>query len=121
MTDTPRSDEQVRADDAARVAEGDAVERRAIGSPATVQRRSSVAEGVPRAESRGIYRDLDGGRRVVGAGDPIPDGWERIESASIADRVGTVPTAQDEDDEATSSGGASESSPKPKRGRGSSS
>lgn len=95
MTDKPRSNAEARADDQARVGvegvegAGDAVETRAIGGRGTVvrNRRAEPDAQVPRAETRGIYRDpISGARRTVGAGQPIPDGWKRIESATVSDR-----------------------------------
>lgn len=83
----PTTDEQVRADDAARGAD-DATETRAVANAAPpVSRRAQSSEKVKRAESRGIYRDpITQARRVVGQGQVIPDGWTRIESGSLEDR-----------------------------------
>jgi hypothetical protein len=88
-TDTPRSDAEVRAEDQARVGrDGDAVEHRAVTSRVqTINRRAQAPEGAKFAETRGVYRDpVNGARRIVGAGQAIPDGWDRVESASLADR-----------------------------------
>lgn len=118
MTEKARSDAQVREDDARRIREeGDAIERRAVGSPGTITRRAVVADDVERAANRGVFRDGNGARRVVGAGDPIPDGWEHIEDASIEDRVGTVPNRQSAGDDVADGGGEA---PKSKRSRSSS-
>jgi hypothetical protein len=89
MPPDTRSDAEVRAEDQSR-AGNDAVEHRAIGG-ATVIRRNDPTAQVERAETRGHYRDLDGRRRVVGAGQPVPDGWTRIDTAELADRVGQGP------------------------------
>lgn len=86
MTDEPRPDEQVRAEDAERVG-NDAVERRAISVGNVVRNRRTQPDGnVPRAESRGFYRDLDGRRRIVGAGQVVPDGWTRLGAADVEER-----------------------------------
>lgn len=86
-TNTPRDDAQVRRDEAA--AASHAVETRAVGSgTAVVNRRAQTNPKAKRAETRGIYRDpVAGARRVVGQGQVIPAGWERIESATIEDRT----------------------------------
>jgi hypothetical protein len=92
MTDTTtQTDAQARADDRARVGidgDGAAVEHRAVASASTPirNRRATVDESVPRAATRGIYLDTANVRRVVGAGQPIPDGWTRVEPATVEDR-----------------------------------
>lgn len=109
MSDETRSDAEVRADDRARVGD-DAVEYGGVtgGSGVTItDRRARPDASAPRAETRGIYRDTNGARRIVGQGDTIPDGWERVESAVVEDRVGTVPTNQS-DPQATTAGGGEE-------------
>lgn len=93
-TSTTPDPAEVRAADQARVGvDGDdsnTVEQRAVGAGTTVQNRRAQADPrLKRAETRGIYRDNTNGgaRRVVGAGQVIPDGWERIESATVSDRT----------------------------------
>lgn len=126
MTDETRSDAEVRADDRARVGDG-AVEYGGTsgGSGVTItDRRARPDASAPRAESRGIYRDTNGARRIVGQGDTIPDGWERVESAVVEDRIGTVPTNQSDPQATTAGGGedgAGASSSSSKRRRSSSS
>jgi hypothetical protein len=91
MTDETRTDADVRADDAQRVGDN-AVESRAVSVGNVVRNRRGVGdEKVDKAESRGHYRDLDGRRRVVGAGQRVPDGWTRIETADLGDREGKGP------------------------------
>lgn len=112
--DSTQTAEQARREDLERTAGG--VEQRAVGGGTTVSNRRAERRG-RRAESRGIYRDLEGGRRIVGQGQVIPDGWERIEAATLEDRVGETPTEQ-RDPAATTSGGndgGSGSAAKPKR------
>lgn len=119
-----RSDAQVRADETARIESSASIESSVVGSGVTVaERRAQPDASVERAETRGIYLTPDGRRKVVGAGDPVPAGWRRVESAVLADRVGEVPTNQDDPaGTATSAGGPSESgSSKPKTSRSSSS
>lgn len=115
MTPTnTKSDEEARREDLERTAGG--VETRAVGGGTTVRNRRAERRG-RRAESRGIYRDLNGGRRVVGQGQVIPDGWERIEAATLEDRIGETPTEQRDPGATTSGGddGGSGSAAKPKR------
>lgn len=87
-----KSDQQVRADDQQRVgvAGGD-VESRV----ATIPRAPALGTGeVERASRRSLYRDLDGRRRIVGAGQVIPTGWEAIdEDASTSGRGDRTTTA----------------------------
>lgn len=70
-------------------AEGDAVAARAID---VGRRRAAPGEDVTIAETRGVYRDAQGRRRVVGAGQAVPrnaDGaaWERVEDAPLEGRA----------------------------------
>lgn len=82
----PRPDDQVRAEDQERVG-NDAVSRRAISVGNVVRNRRAAPDAdVERASERSHYRDLDGRRRVVGAGQAVPDGWTRIGPASLEDR-----------------------------------
>lgn len=95
MAPNRRSNDEVRAEDAARVGvegEGDAIETRAVGAPGTPvrNRRAEPAADAKRAESRGVYEDLAGTRRIVGAGQVIPDGWKRAEGAVVEERGGDV-------------------------------
>jgi hypothetical protein len=48
-----------------------------------------------RASVRGVYQDRAGDRRVVGAGDVIPDGWTAVEETDLNARAAGTPTAQD--------------------------
>lgn len=57
--------------------------------------RSELNPDAPRAETRGAYRTPDGRRRIVGAGQPVPDGWRRIEDASLSARAETIADAED--------------------------
>lgn len=84
-----RDDAQVRRDEAATLASSDGVEQRAIGGGMTIRdRRVRADPRARRTETRGIYRDpLTDARRVVGRGQVIPLGWERIESATVEDRA----------------------------------
>lgn len=101
-TGTPLSNDEARAAELERTAGGDGVETRAI-SVGNVIRNRRVTRTGKRAETRGIYRDGDGRRRVLPAGAVIPAGWQRIESADLEDRIGKAPTAQG--DAEVSSGG----------------
>jgi hypothetical protein len=98
MAPNRRSDAEVRAEDAQRVGiedDGAAIETRAVGAPGIPvrNRRAQPDADAKRAESRGIYTDPGGARRVVGAGQVIPDGWTRVESATVEDRGGDVTRA----------------------------
>lgn len=89
--DPPRSDAEVRAEDQARVGvdgDGEARQHRAVSPGGVRVNRRAVADPeAKRAETRGRYRDpINDAIRIVGAGDVIPDGWERVESASLSDR-----------------------------------
>lgn len=91
-TETPQTDAQARADDRARHGidgDGNAVEHRAVGSSSmrVRNRRAQPDDTVERAATRGIYTDTAGVRRTVGAGQVIPDGWTRVQSATIEDRT----------------------------------
>jgi hypothetical protein len=71
---------------AAATAPNETVESRAIGAGRTAVRRGDEAD-VERADTRGAYRDLNGTRRIIGAGGVVPAGWKRIEDADLASRV----------------------------------
>jgi len=95
MAPNRRSNDEVRAEDAARTGidgEGDAIETRAVGAPGTPvrNRRAQPDAEAKRAESRGVYEDVAGTRRIVGAGQVIPDGWKRVEAAVVDERGGDV-------------------------------
>lgn len=68
-------DDEVRERDAART--GGRAGVNIIDVPA----RPPVNSDAPRAQSRGVYRDGNGDRRIVAAGDVIPDGWTHVEDA----------------------------------------
>lgn len=94
MAEPNRSNAQVMADERT---SSDGVETRAIGNAATplTSRRGAHPRGAKRAESRGVYRDpITDARRIVGQGQVIPDGWTRIESASLDDRGGDTSRAR---------------------------
>lgn len=120
MTETTLTDAEARAEDQARVGGGpiaanDAVEQRAIGAGTIIRDRRARHGAVRRAESRGVYLDTAGKPRIVGQGQPIPDGWERLESATLADRIGEVDTNYEDgvtDGSGTSIAGRSGSGPK---------
>lgn len=81
----PRSDDEVRRDDAER-------SRSSASNVVDVPARGSgVPSDAPRAESRGIYADGNDRRRVLGAGEPVPDGWRRIEDGDVAARTAEAP------------------------------
>lgn len=81
-----RPDDQVRAEDAERRG-NDAVERRAISVGNVVRnRRNSPDADVERADTRGYYRDPEGRRRIVGAGQVVPEGWTRDGTADLEER-----------------------------------
>jgi hypothetical protein len=66
-----------------------------------------AASDAPRASARGTYRDRNGDLRVVGAGDPIPDGWSLVEETDLEARAAGTPTAQEDGvAAATTAGGA---------------
>lgn len=66
--------------------EGDAIAARAIGQDLGRRNRRAGTD-VKRADRRGVYRDTFGKRRVVGAGQPVPTGWELIDDAPLEDRA----------------------------------
>lgn len=72
---------------------------RPIDSPT----RRNVDPDAKRAESRGIYEDREGTRRVVAAGDAIPEGWSLVDDTPLEDRAASTPTARDPQQEAGTS------------------
>lgn len=57
---------------------------------------TTPAADAPRAESRGVYIDgQTGRRRIVAAGDVVPEGWERESDAAIEDRAAATITSRD--------------------------
>jgi hypothetical protein len=72
----------------------DDVSARAIDAPPVASQRVPSRRGVPddrpRAETTGYYHDLSGKRRVVGAGQVVPEGWVRVGDRDLAERAANV-------------------------------
>jgi hypothetical protein len=75
------------------------VNARAIDAPPVASQRVPSRRGqtddAPRAETAGYYHDRLGKRRVLGAGQVVPDGWVRVGDRDLAERAQNVKDAHD--------------------------
>lgn len=56
-----------------------------------VPAKAAAGADVKRADVRGRYTDGNGRFRTVGAGDPIPDGWSKVDDTPLAARSTGTP------------------------------